>query len=301
MAFRVILIESEIDAKIKLDNLVLNTPEGEIWISIGDISIIVLDNLRITLSTRCLCTLAKNNVPLILCDEKHLPIGLFCSYDNHSRVFKHLEYQIRADEDFYNSLWKDIVVRKILNQAEVIKKIGKNDVVCEAIKSMASETQNGDKTNREAHAAKVYFNELMNTSFSRGNEEILLNSGLDYGYTIIRSYIARMCVGYGLNSQLGIHHRNEYNRFNLIDDLMEPIRPILDYFAYLLLDGEEYFTAAHRKKLINFLNHKILYRNKKMYITNMIEEYVAQYAALLSGRRDYIDLPTFEGYEGDWL
>ena len=301
MAFRIILIENEINAKIKLDNLVLNTPEGEIWIPVSDISVIVLDNLRITLSTRFLCTLAQNNVSLVLCDEKHLPIGLFCSYDNHSRAFKHLEFQIKTNGEFYDRLWKDIVVRKILNQAEVIKKVGKREEIYDAIKKMAYETRNGDKTNREAHAAKIYFNELMDTTFSRGNDELLLNSGLDYGYTIIRSYIARICVGYGLNSQLGIHHRNEYNRFNLVDDLMEPIRPMLDYFAYFLLEGEEYFTAEHRKKLINFLNHKIIYRNKKMYIANVIEEYVSQYAALLSGNRNDIDLPAFNGYEGDWL
>ncbi|WP_299119863.1 type II CRISPR-associated endonuclease Cas1 [uncultured Eubacterium sp.] len=301
MAFRIILIENEINAKIKLDNLVLNTPEGEIWIPVSDISVIVLDNLRITLSTRFLCTLAQNNVSLVLCDEKHLPIGLFCSYDNHSRAFKHLEFQIKTNGEFYDRLWKDIVVRKILNQAEVIKKVGKREEIYDAIKKMAYETRNGDKTNREAHAAKIYFNELMDTTFSRGNDELLLNSGLDYGYTIIRSYIARICVGYGLNSQLGIHHRNEYNRFNLVDDLMEPIRPMLDYFAYFLLEGEEYFTAEHRKKLINFLNHKIIYRNKKMYIANVIEEYVSQYAVLLSGNRNNIDLPAFNGYEGDWL
>lgn len=301
MAFRIILIENEINAKIKLDNLVLNTPEGEIWIPVSDISVIVLDNLRITLSTRFLCTLAQNNVSLVLCDEKHLPIGLFCSYDNHSRAFKHLEFQIKTNGEFYDRLWKDIVVRKILNQAEVIKKVGKREEIYDAIKKMAYETRNGDKTNREAHAAKIYFNELMDTTFSRGNDELLLNSGLDYGYTIIRSYIARICVGYGLNSQLGIHHRNEYNRFNLVDDLMEPIRPMLDYFAYFLLEGEEYFTAEHRKKLINFLNHKIIYRNKKMYIANVIEEYVSQYAALLSGNRNNVDLPAFNGYEGDWL
>jgi CRISPR-associated endonuclease cas1, NMENI subtype len=301
MAFRIILIENEINAKIKLDNLVLNTPEGEIWIPVSDISVIVLDNLRITLSTRFLCTLAQNNVSLVLCDEKHLPIGMFCSYDNHSRAFKHLEFQIKTNGEFYDRLWKDIIVRKILNQAEVIKKVGKREEIYDAIKKMAYETRNGDKTNREAHAAKIYFNELMDTTFSRGNDELLLNSGLDYGYTIIRSYIARICVGYGLNSQLGIHHRNEYNRFNLVDDLMEPIRPMLDYFAYFLLEGEEYFTAEHRKKLINFLNHKIIYRNKKMYIANVIEEYVSQYAALLSGNRNNIDLPAFNGYEGDWL
>lgn len=72
----------------------------------------------------------------------------------------------------------------------------------------------------------------MGTSFSRGNEDILLNSGLDYGYAVLRGYIARVCVGYGLNTQIGIHHKNEYNRFNLVDDLMEPLRPMIDIVAY---------------------------------------------------------------------
>ena len=255
--------------------------------------------MRITLSTRLLCTLAKNNISIVICDEKHLPIGLYCSYDNHSRMFKHLEYQINTSAEKYDLFWKEIVIRKVLNQADVIKKLGKSDEVYENIKQLASETQIGDITNREAHAAKIYFNELMETTFSRGNDDILLNSGLDYGYTIIRSYIARVCVGYGLNSQLGIHHRNEYNRFNLIDDLMEPIRPMLDIFAYQLLEDNEYFNVEHRRNLINFLNHKIEYNNKNMYISNMIEEYVAQYAAFITGGRTSVEIPKLKGYVGE--
>ena len=81
---------------------------------------------------------------------------------------------------------------------------------------------------------------------------MLLNSGLDYGYAILRSYLARLCVGYGLNSQLGIHHRNEYNRFNLVDDMIEPFRPFVDYFAYRLLEREEYFKGEHRASLSIF-------------------------------------------------
>jgi len=301
MAFRVVFIENEVGVRMKLDNLVLETYEGEVWIPISDISTGVLDNLKITLTTRLLSMLATNNVTLIVCNEKHLPIGLYCSYDNHSRVFKHIGYQINTSKEKYNEIWKNIVIRKILNQADVIEKLGKNNEISRDIRKMASETKDGDITNREAHAAKIYFNELMDSSFSRGNEEILLNSGLDYGYTIIRSYIARVCVGYGLNSQLGIHHKNEYNRFNLIDDLMEPIRPMLDCFTYYLLDGEEYFTLNHRKELINFLNHKVIYNNKKMYISNMIEEYIQQYAAVIAGKKKQFEIPKFEGYEGEFL
>ena len=156
----------------------------------------------------------------------------------------------------------------------------------------------GDTSNREAHGAKVYFNELMGTSFSRGNENILLNAGLDYGYTIMRSYIARLCVGYGLNCQIGIHHKNEYNRFNLVDDLMEPVRPFVDLYVYHLLENEEFFKIDHRHKIINIVNHKVMYRNKRMYMGNMLEEYVMLYAKGLKDGTELI-FPNIDGYEGD--
>ncbi len=163
----------------------------------------------------------------------------------------------------------------------------------------ANNISDGDKSNREAHAAKVYFNELMGVTFSRGNEDILLNSGLDYGYTIIRAYIARLCVGYGLNSQLGIHHKNEFNRFNLVDDLMEPIRPFVDLVAYRILDGENYFKVEHRRKLVNILNHRVIFMDKKMFMANMIEEYVSQYAAFLAEKRENVVFPQIKDYLGE--
>lgn len=167
------------------------------------------------------------------------------------------------------------------------------------IEAFALELLSGDKSNREAHAAKVYFNLLMGTSFSRGNEDILLNSGLDYGYSILRSYIARVCVGYGLNTQIGIHHKSEYNRFNLVDDLMEPLRPLVDIVAYEILKDSQYFMPEHRHQLVNLLNMKIRYRNKKMYVCNMIENYVEQYASLIMGRCEDIVFPDIDEFIGE--
>ena len=149
MAFRVVFIENEVGVRMKLDNLVLETYEGEVWIPISDISTVVLDNLKITLTTRLLSMLATNNVILIVCNEKHLPIGLYCSYDNHSRVFKHIGYQINTSKEKYNEIWKNIVIRKILNQADVIEKLGKNNEISRDIRKMASEIKDGDITNNE--------------------------------------------------------------------------------------------------------------------------------------------------------
>ena len=134
---------------------------------------------------------------------------------------------------------------------------------------------------------------------SRGNEDILLNSGLDYGYSILRSYIARVCVGYGLNTQIGIHHKSEYNRFNLVDDLMEPLRPLVDIVAYEVLKDSQYFMPEHRHQLVNLLNMKIRYRNKKMYVCNMIENYVEQYASLITGRCEDVVFPDIDKFIGE--
>ena len=227
MGYKVILIENDVKMSIKLNNIIINKEGHDIWISVDDVSLLVIDNMKITLTSRMLSYLAEHNVGMIFCDAKHLPIGYYCDYDNHSHISKILNYQIQYSQTEYDKLWKKIIIAKLNNQARVLEILGKDNDIALKIKEYCDEITDGDKSNREAHGAKVYFNELMGTSFSRGNEDLLLNSGLDYGYTIIRSFIARLCVGYGLNCQIGIHHKNEYNRFNLVDDLMEPLRPIL--------------------------------------------------------------------------
>jgi len=296
MGFRVVLIESEAKVSLKLNNLIVNKGEGDIWIPIDDISMIIIDNLQVTLTARMLSVIAEHNVGIVISDQKHNPIGLYSSYDNHSRISKTVKYQIETTKEKYDEIWKFIIKNKIDNQKKVIQRIKPIDEIIREMECFKNEVENGDPTNREAHAAKVYFNTLMDSSFSRGNEEILLNSGLDYGYAIIRSYIARICVGYGLNTQLGMHHRSEYNRFNLADDLIEPLRAFVDLYAYSILEDAEFFMPEHRHKLVNMLNHKVYYNSKNMYLCNMIEEYVEQYASYLSGNRDRIEIPDIDGY-----
>ena len=299
MAFRVVLIENEVTIKVKLNNLIITKCGEDIWIPLDDISMIVMDNLTSNLSTRLMCQLSEQGIGLMLCNQSHLPTGFYSAYDNHSRASKVIGFQIEKNRDFYEKLWKQIVKVKIENQAKAYYSLKDDYDGAYKIDEFSKEIISGDKTNREAHAAKVYFNLLMGTSFSRGNEDILLNSGLDYGYAVIRGYIARACVGYGLNTQIGIHHKSEYNRFNLVDDLMEPIRPIVDIVAYNSMKDDAYFTPEHRRKLVNILNMKIMYRNKKMYVCNMIENYVEQYASLVMERVDNIIFPDVDELVGE--
>ena len=190
MGYKVILIENDVKMSIKLNNIIINKEGHDIWISVDDVSLLVIDNMKITLTSRMLSYLAEHNVGMIFCDAKHLPIGYYCDYDNHSHISKILNYQIQYSQTEYDKLWKKIIIAKLNNQAGVLEILGKDNAIALKIKEYCDEITDGDKSNREAHGAKVYFNELMGTSFSRGNEDLLLNSGLDYGYTIIRSYIA---------------------------------------------------------------------------------------------------------------
>ena len=299
MAFRVVLIENEVAIRVKLNNLIVTKNGEDIWIPLDDISMIVMDNLSSMLSARLLCQLSEQGIGLMICNQEHLPTGYYSAYDNHSRSSKVIGYQINKEKEYYDILWKRVVEEKIRNQAKSYYRMtgDKNGFI--QIEAFALELLGGDKSNREAHAAKVYFNLLMGTSFSRGNEDILLNSGLDYGYSILRSYIARVCVGYGLNTQIGIHHKSEYNRFNLVDDLMEPLRPLVDIVAYEILKDSQYFMPEHRHQLVNLLNMKIRYRNKKMYVCNMIENYVEQYASLIMGRCEDIVFPDIDEFIGE--
>ncbi|MCM1082482.1 MAG: type II CRISPR-associated endonuclease Cas1 [Clostridium sp.] len=299
MAYRVVLIENEVEMRVKLNNLIVRKNGEDIWIPLDDISMIIIDNLFSMLTIRILWQLADKGIGLIICDQKHLPVGYYNSYDNHTRASKVLGEQIKFTDGLNNIIWKEIVKQKIMNQGKAYYILCGDMDIRDKIWAFSENLEDGDSTNREGHAAKVYFNSLMGCTFSRGNDDIILNSGLNYGYAIIRSYIARLCVGYGLNTQIGIHHRNEYNRFNLVDDIMEPIRPFVDILAYRLLNSEKLFKPEHRYALINILNHNVIYRGKRMYLSNALDEYVEQFASFVMGRCSKIEFPDIENYIGE--
>ena len=173
-------------------------------------------------------------------------------------------------------LWQIVTYFKINNQQDVLS-IFERDI--DAIQLLADYKDNielGDKTNREGHAAKVYFNELFGKQFTRvtQQEADVINAGLNYGYAIFRAQMARIIEGYGLNPLVGIFHRNEYNQFNLVDDLMEPFRQIVDVWVYQNLRDKEYLKYEYRLNLTNLLNAKIKYGNENCTVTGAMDKYV---------------------------
>ncbi len=286
MGFRNVLISEESVLKIKLGSLiVLQVDKEEIQIPINDINSIVIDNLDTTLTTRLMEELAKNNVTVILCDKEHLPRGIYLGMNIHTRTTKVIKKQMALDEQIKGQLWQYIVKVKIRNQTMLIQEnCNNNEETIKTLVNYYKEVELFDKTNREAHSAKAYFIKLFGKNFKRDDDDILINSALNYGYAIVRAHIARLCVAYGLNTNIGIFHKNEYNHFNLVDDLIEPFRPIVDKLAIEIMKDAKFFMSHHRKNLICIVDHKIMYKNKKVYLANALEEYVASYSGFLDSK-----------------
>lgn len=297
MSKNILIVESAVKLKLELDNLLIEINDEEGVHPIKDIECLIIDNGYTSLSVRLLEKLAEFNVPMIITNKKHLPCGYYFPIENHARCSKVLKKQIEFF-DKNNFLWNKIVKAKIKNQAKVIKLLLKDIETFNKINELAEEVKDGDITNREGHSAKIYFNRLMNCTFSRGNDEIILNVALNYGYAIIRSLIAKYSISYGLNLQLGIHHKSEYNEFNLADDLMEPFRPIVDLYCYKLMKNQEFFKNSHRKNIVKIIYNNIEYDNKFMEIGNVINNYIMQIARLVTSESDEeIKFPDVEKTE----
>lgn len=165
-------------------------------------------------------------------------------------MLKRIELQQAQSKPRLKRIWQKIVIKKIENQAKCLELNGTDNV---KLLSISKSVQSGDVTNREGYAANIYFKLLFGKDFTR-DSECAQNAALNYGYAIIRSFIAKNLIAYGLEPSLGIHHKNQLNAFNLADDLIEPFRPVIDLAVSKRLDLKAGFSTAQKAELQHLLN-----------------------------------------------
>jgi len=277
MSWRIVMIEQGEYLRLKLDNLFVQKGQNDYTIPLNDISILIISNLNTVLSARLLDAFASHNIALVICDYKHHPSGLFTGLNTHSRASKILQQQLSWDDTFKDFTWSFIVRAKVKNQRDILQLYAKDQEGINLLSGYLEEIFMGDTTNREGHAAKVYFNAIFGKAFTRSLDEDIRNTCLNYGYSVIRAYFARLIVGYGFTGMIGVHHKNEYNNFNLVDDLMEPFRPIFDGYVLNLITEDTIFDFETRYQLVDFLHEKIHYEGKQMLMLNAMEKYVQSF------------------------
>lgn len=187
-------------------------------------------------------------------------------------------------------VWTEIVSEKIRKQKEYLEELGKDEK--QLLGEYLQDIQLADTSNREGHAAKVYFNALLGKDFTRTSEDPI-NAGLNYGYSIILSAFNREIVSNGYITQLGIFHDNRFNHFNLASDMMEPYRILVDRKVHDM----KLSKLGHEEKmeLVNILNQEIVIAGRKEYVNNAIKIYVKSLLDSLSEKD--ISLIRFYTYE----
>lgn len=192
-----------------------------------DIGMVLVDNPRCTYSHSALTTLADSGAVLVVCDRSHLPTAVLLPLSDHSEIIWRITDQLSISKPLRKQLWQQIVQAKIRAQSE---NITYDHAAAGRLRAMSNEVRSGDPTNVEAQAARRYWSAWSpDPDFRRkpdGNDP--LNAMLNYGYAVLRAAVARAIVAAGLLPVLGLHHSNRSNNFALADDLLEPLRPMVD-------------------------------------------------------------------------
>ena len=289
MSFRTVVITKQSKISYKNRFLVVKQDIDESYIHLSEIDTIIVDSISVSISAYLLKELADNKINIIFCDEKHNPFGelqtFYSRHNSSKKILSQTKWTIKEKD----KLWSLIVKNKIKNQANLLKKIKSNQ--SSLVKSYIEEVGVGDKTNREGHAAKVYFNALFGKSFTRGDGSNI-DIALNYGYAVLLSTVSKEIVNNGYLTQLGIHHKNEFNPYNLSCDLMEPFRIIIDSFVYY--NNDRNLDTDYKLDIVNIFNKIYIYNKKNHTLKDIITFYVKNTLEVLEKDKEYKEF-IYEG------
>lgn len=259
-------------------------------IHLSEISSIILQNTQVYLSAYLLAELAKCKISLVVADEKYNPIGQYLPLYGAHNASKRVAEQLSWGEPIKKRVWQEVVKEKIRQQARVLEENGQSEAA-KSLYECRDEVKSGDTTNREAHAARLYFSALFGKGFSR-DENTSINAALNYGYAVLLSMVNREVVSRGYLTQCGICHRNEYNQFNFSCDLMEPFRPIVDHLACEY--AQELFDQDVRRLLGDLGNRVVAYKGGSYRLYSVVSLFVQDCVAALNKSLAVSEIEGFE-------
>lgn len=296
MIKRTLVFSNAVCLTLKNKQLVIQNKETreESSVPIEDIGFVIIENNQVYISIPVINALAENNAAVVFCNEKHLPFSMNLPLDCNTIQNQLFTAQIEASIPAKKKCWKQITEQKIKNQAKVLEKYKIDSV---KLKQYASEVKSGDSTNREAMAAKLYWDLLIDdVDWVRTRFGEYPNNLLNYGYAILRAATARALIGSGLLPTLGIHHHNKYDAYALADDIMEPYRPYIDdeIIEYMKTSEEtEELTREFKKKILTVLTRDVEIGKVTRPLMIALTITSSSLAKIFSGDAGNLSLPEF--------
>lgn len=269
MSFRTVVISNRSKLDLRMNYMVVRGEQTS-KVLLDEMDVLIVENPAVSLTGCLLEALISKKVKVIFCDGRHNPQSELVPYYGSHDCSRKIRNQLKWSPQVQGQIWTMIVKEKIGKQAAFLTDLG---YVEEAgmLDRYALELTYRDETNREGHAAKVYFNKIFGMDFNR-EQDTPLNAALDYGYSLLLSVFNREVVGNGYLTQLGFFHDNIYNPFNLSSDLMEPYRVLVD--RIVRSNDFKKFETEEKHVVLEVLKSEVTINRFRQVLPNAIKVYV---------------------------
>ena len=273
--------------------LVVKDTEGERkelgQIPLDDIAAVIANAHGLSYTNNLLVALAERCAPFVLCAANHNAVGMVLTIDGNYQQAKRFDAQLAASQPLKKRLWAEIVKSKLQQQADALEAAGAPFI---PLSALVRKVRSGDPDNFEAQGARRYWGLLFGDDFRRDQQSDGLNAMLNYGYTVLRATTARAVVAAGLHPTIGLHHSNEGNAMRLVDDLMEPFRPVIDLKVWQLHQhGESQVTPESKRELVRTLYDDMQTSAGATPLIVCTQKLAVSLAQVFMGERSKLDLP----------
>lgn len=263
-------------------------------VPLDDIDSLILSGAQITLTKALIVALAERKATIVTCGPNWHPVSLSLPYGVHYLTAGVLQDQISASVPLKKRLWQQVVQAKINNQALTLQRHVPASKIINELKVLCRRVRSGDPENLEAQAARRYWPALMGDEFRRDQMADGANVFLNYGYTVLRAATARAVCGSGLHPALGIHHGSKTNAFALVDDLMEPFRPLVDSVAQDMSNRSTELGVEQKRRLAAILKEQVVLGSKLTPVVNSLTQLAQSLVSSLGHKKPDLATATIQ-------
>lgn len=273
--------------------MVVQDSEGERkelgQVPLDDIAAVIANAHGLSYTNNLLVALSERGAPFVLCAANHNAVGMLLPINGNFEQAKRIEAQIAASLPTHKRLWATVVRSKLEQQAAALEATGAPTA---PLTALIGKVKSGDPENLEAQGAQRYWRLLFGDAFRRDQDGGGVNGLLNYGYTVLRACTARSVIAAGLHPSIGLHHSNDNNAMRLVDDVMEPFRPVIDLKVWhLRRNGEDQVTPDTKRALVRTLYDDMQTDAGATPVMVCTQKLATSLAQVYLGERDKLDLP----------
>lgn len=258
-------------------------------VPLDDIAAVIANAHGLSYTNNLLVALAERGAPFVLCAANHNAVGMLWPIEGNFEQSRRIEAQIDAAKPVHKRLWAAVIRAKLEQQATTLEAIGAPTA---PLSALVNKVRSGDPENIEAQGARRYWPLLFGNEFRRDQRADGLNGLLNYGYTVLRAATARAVIAAGLHPGIGLHHSHDGNAMRLVDDVMEPFRPVIDLKVWQLWrNNEQQVTPETKRALVRTLYDDMQSDTGVTPVMVCIQKLATSLAQVYLGQRDKPDLP----------